>query len=52
MKDEPRMNTNRHEYGGTAFNDKRHQDVSAIFLLWDRFVSFVDTLLNIGCHPQ
>ena len=50
-EDEPRMNTNRHEYGWTSFNDKRHQNASAMLLLWYHFVSFVDNLLDIGCHP-
>ena len=52
-KDEPRMNTNKHEDRWAYSNDKWNQNASAIVLLWYRFVSFVDNLLPIGCHsPQ
>ena len=50
-EDEPRMNTNRHEDRWTFFNHKRHQNASAILLLLSHFVSFVDNLLDFGCHP-
>ena len=33
-EDEPRMNTNRHEYKWTSFNDMRRQNASAIFYPW------------------
>ena len=42
IKDEPRMNTNRHEDTGTLFNDKRHQVASATLFPWYDFVSFAD----------
>ncbi len=52
-KDEPRMNTNKHEDRWAYSNDKWNQNASAIVLLWYRFVSFVENLLPIGCHsPQ
>ena len=33
-EDEPRMDTNRHEDTWTCFNDKRHQNTSAILCPW------------------
>ena len=33
-EDEPRMNTKRHEDRCTSFNDKRHQNASAIWCPW------------------
>ena len=33
-EDEPRMHTNRHEDRWTSFNDKRHQNASAILCPW------------------
>ncbi len=37
-KDEPRMNTNSHEYGWTRSNDQRHRNASATLLPCNDFV--------------
>ena len=37
-KDEPRMNTNSHEYGWTRSNDQRHRNASAALLPCHDFV--------------
>ncbi len=42
-KDEPRMNTNLHEYRWTRSNDKRHQNASATLLPGYDIVSLVDS---------
>ena len=40
------MDTKRHEDTWTSFNDKRHQNASAILCPWCDFVSLVDHPLN------